>query len=427
MNSTLHNYSSPIKILLLLFTLLLTFEVAINYFSSSSISIIRFHKNNNRSLEVDKSNKDVQNSKLEIQSSSNQLDYYDDSRNEWIYTKDSSNKSVLSYIRKNCNTCANSQLVNNYHHYLKCPKQPSILQKEDYCQYLYLKLIHEYSFPSLLSSIISLLSGRINTSLNYQRKNISSFPASPPLPPTSPLLSPSPSKCFNIRPQVSKLSVLFHHTQKPTSLPSVNKNSVVHVQNRKTTSRRGILTRYINYNVIYSCISELQEFLGNRLDNLTIYTSKNLICINTKSKVNGNMVLRPVTLERNKSITTSHNNNNNNNSNSNNNSNNNNANNNNNNNNNYVNNADQYILSAKDHKITYRKTTSSQDIPRSHRTNIKVSQSSSFLPQNKFFQKIYTLFTNQTFLYLFNILVTIVKGLTLIYLINIVKVNIYAF
>ena len=122
MNSTLHNYFSPVKILLLLFTLLLTFEVAINYFSSSSISIIRFRKNNNNTLKVDKSKNDNQYPKPEVQSS-NQLDYYGDSRNEWIYTKDSSNKSVLSYIRKNCNSCVNTQLVNDHHHHFKCPKQ----------------------------------------------------------------------------------------------------------------------------------------------------------------------------------------------------------------------------------------------------------------------------------------------------------------
>jgi len=354
MNSKLNNYFSPIKILLLLFSLLLTIQLALNYFSSSPISIIRFNKYNNV-LDTGKNYKNSVNSIEVHKGDSHQLDYYDNNSNEWIYTKDSTNNSILFCINRNCNHCINVQLIKN-HNLRHCPKPLSILNKEAYCQYLHMNLINEYTFSTILSSVISLVSSQFNI------KDSKNF-------------LPSHFKCFSIRKQVSG-SGTSNHTQKLSKPKSEPSKAII----KKSTSKYDIRRRYHNYNYFYNYIHEVYEFFGNRLNNVTIYTSKNLVCINTKSKLNLGKAKKSKSSIVNINEKTRKD---------------------------Y-----SYIITAKDQKITFR----NNDLPWNYINGQKKKQS--FLG---------LLFTNgyrHTFL---SFIMILSKGMAIFYILTLIKVSIFYF
>ncbi|ORX47332.1 hypothetical protein BCR36DRAFT_413684 [Piromyces finnis] len=359
MHSNTKKYS-PVKILAILFSLLLTIEISINYFSSSSIHFLRIRKIEDESVDV-KTIKEIGDSNKDQYingNNGNQIDYYDN-----ITKYSSASTSILSYINDNCNYCVNTQFFENYYHKY-CPYQPSDLDQIDYCQYFYLRLINEYSFPTLLSSILTLISGKMNSlklTINNQSK----------------LLIPPNSKCYKIQKQTPRYGASYH-------TPKFSAPQKKYSFHTYTSPRDKIKIRTNNFNLLYRRIGETQEYLSEYYENITILTSKNLICINTRSKEPFTIDFRNILLNINTNQS--------------------------------KNNNDLHIVKNKNKKITL-----SNDIPKTPLN--KENTNDSLNQNNKLSLILHLLFSGSTTNWVVNLIMTLIKGSLILYLINIVKIN----
>jgi len=354
MRSNTKKYS-PVKILAVLFSLLLIVEIAIKYFSSSSVRFLRLYEVENEP----KTPKEgiITNNKSQY-AINTQLNFYDRS------TRFDSSTSILSYINDNCNYCINTLYFEDYYHKY-CPYQPSDLKQDDYCQYLYVKLINEYSFSTLLTSLITLISGKMNSlkvTINNQR-NVS-FPPN--------------SKCFRI--EKSSYSVA-HHT--PKSFEPQKKSTLPHY----TSPRDKIKIRMHNMNLLYKHISETQQYLNERYKSISIFTGKNLICINTRSKEPLTIDFRTLLMHINANL----------------------------------NDEARENQQDKDKNLTINQDlASTNDIPNPPNKNDNIHDISN--KDNKLSLILHLLLSGSTTNWVVNLIMTLVKGSLIFYLINIIKV-----